>query len=156
MNVRTVLVVGAGIAGSTAAYWLARNGMAVMVVERAAGGRSSGSPVDVRGPAYRVAERMGVLPRVRAAATQATRFSAVDDKGRKIGWVPMQLGDGIEIPRSDLAAILADAGRDNADYLYSDSVVSLTDDGNGVDVTFEHAAPRRFDLVVVRMDCTRG
>ena len=49
---------------------------------------------------------------------------------------------------SDLAAILADAGRDNADYLYSDSVVSLTDDGNGVDVTFEHAAPRRFDLVV--------
>ena len=61
MNVRTVLVVGAGIAGSTAAYWLARNGMAVTVVERAAGGRSSGSPVDVRGPAYRVAELV-ILP----------------------------------------------------------------------------------------------
>ena len=148
MNVRTVLVVGAGVAGSTAAYWLARNGMAVTVVERAAGESSSGSPVDVRGPAYGVAERMGVLPQLRAAATRATRFSAVDDQGRPIGWMPMQLGDGIEIPRSDLAAILADAGRDGADYLYGDTVASLTDDGYGVDVTFERAAPRRFDLVV--------
>ena len=148
MNVRTVLVVGAGVAGSTAAYWLARHGMAVTVVERAAAQRSSGSPVDVRGPAYGVAERMGVLPRLRAAATQATRFSAVDTRGRRIGWVPMQLGDGIEIPRSDLAAVLADAGRAAAEYLYSDTVTALIDDGNGVDVTFERAAPRRFDLVV--------
>ena len=148
MGMRTVLVVGAGVAGSTAAYWLARHGMAVTVVERAAGERSSGSPVDVRGPAYGVAKRMGILPQLRAAATRATRFSAVDDRGRRIGWVPMQLGDGIEIPRSDLAAILAGAGRDAADYLYGDTVVSLVDDGHGVDITFEHAAPRRFDLVV--------
>ncbi len=148
MNVRTVLVLGAGVAGSTAAFWLTRRGMTVTVVERAAGDRSSGSPVDVRGPAYGVAERMGVLPRLRAAATHATRFSAVDERGRRIGWVPMQLGDGIEIPRSDLAAVLADASREAAEYLYSDTVTSLTDDGNGVDVTFERAAPRRFDLVV--------
>ena len=148
MNVRTALVVGAGVAGSTAAYWLARHGMAVTVVERAAAERSSGSPVDVRGPAYGVAERMGVLPQLRAAATRATRFSAVDTRGRRIGWVPMQLGGGIEIPRSDLVAVLADAGRAAAEYLYCDSVTALVDDGNGVDVTFERAAPRRFDLVV--------
>ncbi len=117
MAARKVLVVGAGVAGSTAAYWLARHGMAVTVVERAAANRSSGNPVDVRGPAYGVAERMGVLPRLRAAATRATGISAVDDRGRRIGWIPMQLGDGVEIPRSDLAAILADAGRDAAEYV---------------------------------------
>ena len=44
--------------------------------------------------------------------------------------------------------ILADAGRAAAEYLYWDTVTSLIDDGNGVDVTFERAAPRRFDLVV--------
>ena len=156
MNVRTVLVVGAGVAGSTAAYWLARNGMAVTVVERAAGERSSGSPVDVRGPAYGVAERMVVLPQLRAAATRATRFSAFDDQGRPIGWMPMQLGDGIEMPRSDLAAILADAGRDGADYLYGDTVESLTADGYGVDVTFERAARGGSTSSWVPTDCTRG
>ncbi len=148
MEVRTVLIVGAGIAGSTAAHWLARHGMAVTVVERADGARSSGNPVDVRGPALDVAERMGVLPRLRAAATQATRCYAVDRNGRRLGWIPMQLGDGIEIPRSDLATILADAGGAAAEFLYGDTVTSLVDDGGGVDVTFLHAAPRRFDIVI--------
>jgi 2-polyprenyl-6-methoxyphenol hydroxylase-like FAD-dependent oxidoreductase len=148
MAVRTVLLVGAGVAGSTAAYWLARLGMAVTVVERAGTDRSSGSPVDVRGPAYGVAERMGVLPQLRAAATRATGISAVDEHGHRIGWAPIQLGNGIEIPRSDLAAILADAGRDVAEYRYGDTVTGLTDNGSGVDVTFERAEPGRFDLVV--------
>lgn len=60
----------------------------------------------------------------------------------------MQLGDGIEIPRGDLATILADAGGAAAEFLYGDTVTSLVDDGGGVDVTFEHAAPRRFDIVI--------
>lgn len=144
----TVLIVGAGVAGSTAAYWLARSGMAVTVVERAGGDRSSGSPVDVRGPAYGVAERMGVLPALRSAATRATGLSAVDRGGRRIGWAPMQLGNGIEIPRSDLAAILADAGRDAAEYRYGDTVTSLNRNAAGVEVTFERAGPQEFDLVV--------
>src|SRR5262245_1044375 len=46
---RTVLICGAGVAGPTLAYWLARAGFRPTVVERADGQRSSGSPVDVRG-----------------------------------------------------------------------------------------------------------
>lgn len=145
---RTVLIVGAGVAGSTAAYWLAHQGMTVTVVERAGGTRSSGSPVDVRGPAYGVAARMGILPGLRSAATRATGICAVDCRGRKIGWAPMQLGDGIEIPRSDLARVLADAGRDAAEYRYGDTVTALRQYPAGVEVTFEHAEPERFDLVV--------
>lgn len=44
MGIRTVLVVGAGIAGSTAARPLGRRWSAVTVVERSGGQRSSGSP----------------------------------------------------------------------------------------------------------------
>ncbi|MUL83184.1 MULTISPECIES: FAD-dependent oxidoreductase [unclassified Mycolicibacterium] len=145
---KTVLIVGAGVAGSTAAYWLARLGMTVTVVERASSDRSSGSPVDVRGPAYGVAERMEVLPQLRDAATRATGISAVDRRGRRIGWAPMQLGNGIEIPRSDLAVILADAGRNAAEYRYGDTVTSLRQNAAGVEVTFEGAEPEEFDLVV--------
>lgn len=146
----TVLICGAGIAGPTLAYWLARHGFHPTVVERAQDLRSSGSPVDVRGGAARVASRMGILPRLREVATHATGFAFVTAAGRRIG--PLRLGrprgDEVEVPRGDLAAILSDAARDDAEFLFGDSIIALHQDAGGVDVTFQHAAPRRFDLVV--------
>ncbi|MDN5914354.1 MAG: FAD-dependent oxidoreductase [Pseudonocardia sp.] len=143
-----VLIVGAGIAGSTLAYWLARDGAEVTVVERAGGERSSGSPVDVRGPATAVVERMGLHAQIQQAATRATGLAIVDPSGRRVGRIPIQPGEGVELPRADLARILADAARDVAEFVYGDTVTTLDDGGAGVDVTFEHATPRRFDLVV--------
>ncbi|MDI5938273.1 NAD(P)-binding protein, partial [Micromonospora sp. DH15] len=74
-DMKTVLISGAGIAGPTLAYWLARHGFRPTVVERAQGLRSSGSPVDVRGPAVPIAEAMGIMPRLRAAATDETALT---------------------------------------------------------------------------------
>jgi 2-polyprenyl-6-methoxyphenol hydroxylase-like FAD-dependent oxidoreductase len=50
-----VLICGAGIAGPTLAFWLARLGFEATVVERSQRLRSSGSPVDVHGPATEIA-----------------------------------------------------------------------------------------------------
>src|SRR5690348_14391882 len=86
----TVLISGAGIAGTTLAYWLARQGFRPTLVERAAGLRSSGNPIDVRGPAVPVAERMGVMPRLREVATQVTALSFVNSSGRQVGRVNMR------------------------------------------------------------------
>lgn len=150
MDRGTVLICGAGIAGPTLAYWLARHGFRPTVVERAGGLRSSGNPVDVRGGAAQVASRMGILPRLREAATHATGLVFVTASGRRIG--PLRLGrprgDEVEVPRDDLAAILGDAARADAEFMFGYSVTALRQDAGGVDVTFEHAAPRRFDLVV--------
>ena len=85
MKQRTVLISGAGVAGPTLAYWLARSGFPPTVVERAEGQRSSGNPVDVRGEAMEVAERMGVLPRLRAAATRVSGLAFVNATGRRLG-----------------------------------------------------------------------
>ena len=82
MTKRSVLISGAGVAGPTLAYFLARQGVRATVVERAQGLRSSGNPVDVRGPALPVAERMGILPRLRAVATRATAMSVRNSAGR--------------------------------------------------------------------------
>ncbi|GGQ02777.1 oxidoreductase [Streptosporangium pseudovulgare] len=139
------MISGAGIAGNTLAYWLTRHGFEPAIVERARGQRSSGNPVDVRGPAREVVERMGVLPKLRAAATRVTRLSFVDDHGKRVGGVSMPSG-GIELPRADLARILSSTVA--ADYLYDDTVTALHQDPGGVNVTFENAAPRRFDLVI--------
>jgi len=103
---RTALVVGAGIAGSTLAQWLGLAGIDTTVVDHAADLRSGGNPVDVRGLAMPIAERKGVVDALRAAATHTTRLTAVDARGREIGWIPVQTGtDEFEIGRSDLAAI---------------------------------------------------
>lgn len=148
-NVKSVLISGAGVAGPTLAYWLARHGFRPTVVERAQGLRSSGSPVDVRGPAVPVAEAMGIMPRLRAAATEVTALSFVNDSGRRVGGMRLGQTPGeVELPRFDLAAILYEAARDDAEYVFGDSIATLTPDEGGVDVTFEQAAPRRFDLVV--------
>lgn len=150
----TVLISGAGIAGTTLAYWLARRGFRPTIVERAAGLRSSGNPVDVRGPAVEVAERMGVMPRLRQARTQVTAMSFVNGSGRQVGRVNMRAlrrasdSREVEVTRSDLAAILYEASQDSAEVLFGDTMTALHQDGDGVDVTFEKAAPRRFDLVI--------
>jgi 2-polyprenyl-6-methoxyphenol hydroxylase-like FAD-dependent oxidoreductase len=54
----------------------------------------------------------------------------------------------IEVLRGDLSQVLLDATRDGVEYVYGDSITALDDDGDGVTVTFERSAPRRFDLVV--------
>ncbi|WP_203978286.1 FAD-dependent monooxygenase [Planotetraspora silvatica] len=154
MSPRSVLISGGGVAGPTLAYWLARHGFQPTVVERSQGLRSSGNPVDVRGPALPVAEEMGIMPRLRDVATQATTMSVVDASGRQITRVAMPATRSaagtreVELPRGDLAATLYEAARDDAEFLFDDTIVTLRQDEHGVDVTFDRAAPRRFDLVV--------
>jgi 2-polyprenyl-6-methoxyphenol hydroxylase-like FAD-dependent oxidoreductase len=50
--------------------------------------------------------------------------------------------------RADLAAILHEAARDDAEFPFNDSIPALRQDAGGVDVTFHRTSPRRFDLVL--------
>jgi 2-polyprenyl-6-methoxyphenol hydroxylase-like FAD-dependent oxidoreductase len=144
MTKRSVLISGAGVAGPTLAYWLARSGFRPTVVERVQGLRSSGSPVDVRGPALAVADGMGIMPRLRDAATTATTLTFVG-----AGSLPIQRSSrAVELPRGALASILYEAARDDAEFVFDDTITALSQDDSGVDVTFDRAEPRRFDMVV--------
>jgi 2-polyprenyl-6-methoxyphenol hydroxylase-like FAD-dependent oxidoreductase len=145
MTPQTVLISGAGVAGSTLAYWLGRQGWRPTVVERAQGLRSSGNPVDVRGPAVPIAEAMGIMPRLLDAATTADRLTFVGS-----GSVPMRRATSrsVELPRGDLASVLFEAARDGAEFLFDDTITAISQDEGGVDVTFDRATPRRFDVVV--------
>lgn len=59
---RRATVIGAGIAGLAAALRLRQQGWDVVVVERAPSRRSSGYLVNLHGPGYAAAERLGLLP----------------------------------------------------------------------------------------------
>lgn len=147
------LISGAGIGGPALAYWLRHHGYAVTVVERAPELRTGGYKVDLRGVAIEVADRMGVLPEIRRASTDMRTGTYVNDDGRRLATLPADIfgarvdGDD-EIMRGDLTRILHDRTRGDVEYVFGDSISSLTDDGTGVDVTFERGTPRRFDLVV--------
>ncbi|MFC8868765.1 FAD-dependent monooxygenase [Streptomyces sp. NPDC057148] len=150
----TVLVSGASIAGPAVAFWLRRYGFAVTVVEKSAGLRAGGYPVDVRGTAVEVARRMGILPQLREAHVESRRVTFLDADGSEAAVVHPQVvaggveGRDVEVRRGDLARALYGAVRDEVEFVFDDSVEVLTEHEHGVDVTFRSGVRRSFDLVL--------
>ena len=99
-----------------------------------------------------IAERMNIVPRLREASTVVSGWTLLDERGRRSAHVDLgtlwRLRNDVELPRGDLSTILYDASRDHAEFLFGDSITSLTQDGGGVDVAFERSRPRRFDHVI--------
>jgi 2-polyprenyl-6-methoxyphenol hydroxylase-like FAD-dependent oxidoreductase len=109
-----VLVSGAGAAGQTVAYWLARYGANVTVLERAPAPRIGGFATDIRGSALAVAEWMGVVDKMRQARVNIREMVALDADGERVWGMDGNFGIGyetgdIEILRDDLTSILAGA-----------------------------------------------
>jgi 2-polyprenyl-6-methoxyphenol hydroxylase-like FAD-dependent oxidoreductase len=145
-----VLVSGAGIAGPALAALLGRAGHRVVVVERDQGVRSSGNPVDVRGPAFDVVEELGLLPRLRDGATSVREAVFVDDDGRRLAAMSTRRRRDreLEIDRALLSGALVDAARAEAEFRFDDTVTDVRPDAGGADVGFDRSPPERFDLVV--------
>src|SRR5215212_7276725 len=150
-----VLISGASVAGPTAAYWLCRRGFAVTVVERMplVRVRTSGHAVDLFGPAMDVAEWTGVLPAVMDSRTRTEIVSFQRRGGRGVEVEMRRLVAGIsgrhvEVMRGELAAILYEATRSDAQYLFEDSIQTIVEEPDGIVVTFEQASADRFDLVI--------
>jgi 2-polyprenyl-6-methoxyphenol hydroxylase-like FAD-dependent oxidoreductase len=150
----SVLISGAGIGGPALAYLLTRAGADVTIVERASAPRPGGQAVDIRGAARDVVERMGLLATIRSAALDERGFAFVDERGRHQVTQPVNFmgGEGIvaeiEILRGNLSRILYEATRTDVDYVFDDSIDTLVQDQDGVDVTFSTGARRRFHLVI--------
>ncbi|MET7930324.1 FAD-dependent monooxygenase [Streptomyces sp. NPDC005349] len=145
-----VLVSGASVAGPAVALALSLHGARVTVVEKAAALREGGFAVDFRGWVHRtVLTALGIHDDIHARQTRMGRQTVVDADGTPRVDLPAELMSGdVEIFRGDLARILYEHSRDTVEYVFGDSIATLTEDDRGVDVTFERAAPRRFDLVV--------
>jgi 2-polyprenyl-6-methoxyphenol hydroxylase-like FAD-dependent oxidoreductase len=154
MKANDVLISGAGIAGTAAAYWVREAGFNPTVVERAPGLRPGGQAVDLRGAGRTVIDRMGLLDRARQVGLHQKGFAYVNRKGRITARMPADAfgGNGIvseiEILRGDLCKVLFDASLPGAEYLFNDSITRIEQDDDGVTVEFERAPIRRFAFVV--------
>ena len=162
MSKLKVLVVGASVAGPTAAYWFAKAGANVTIIERFPRLRTNGQNIDIRTAGVTVMRKMpGMEAAVRAKTTPMEGISFVRDNGRPFGTIrasgnpdQQSLVSEYEIFRGDLAQILFDLTKDNENikYVFGEQVTSMqqneNDDGP---VTVEFAnglSTSEYDLVV--------
>jgi 2-polyprenyl-6-methoxyphenol hydroxylase-like FAD-dependent oxidoreductase len=154
MTTRSALISGASIAGPALAHWLADAGWDVTVVERAERLRTSGYPVDVRGTAVDVVRRMGVHQQIVARNYRHVPVQLLTPGGHRLCTLDFgtllnsaAAGD-VEITRGALSEVLFTATRDRVNYVFDESIQSLTQTDRGVDVTFRHRPPQTVDVVV--------
>jgi 2-polyprenyl-6-methoxyphenol hydroxylase-like FAD-dependent oxidoreductase len=149
-----IAINGVGIAGPALAYWLRKSGHEVLLVEESPRLRGGGYVIDFWGVGYDIAEKMGLIPRIRELGYQVREVRFVDRHGRKSGGFPVGIFDRMtngrftSLRRSDLAATIDDVLDDKVETIFGDSVAGIEDDGNCVRVSFDHAAPREVDLVI--------
>lgn len=152
-----VLISGAGIAGPTLAYWLHRHGFEPTVVERAPRPREGGYIFHFHGAnGIEVLRRMGAWDKVVAHRRVDRETLFVDNDGGTVARIPTPEATGAVEPsgaqytlrRADVARVLYEHTQDQVEYRFGDSIASLRQDADGVDVGFEKGKARRFDLVV--------
>lgn len=149
-----VLISGIGIAGPTLAYWLSVYGVTSTLVERAPRLRAGGYAIDFWGRGYDIAERMGIIPEIRRDGYEIKELRIINSRGRRTGGFNVDIfrtateGRYVTIARSDLARNIFRKIEGRCETIFDDSITRIEQTGAGVDVTFEHAAPRHFDAVI--------
>lgn len=149
-----ILIVGAGIAGPTLAYWLSRAGHTPTLVERAPELRRGGYLIDFWGAGFDVADKMGIVPAMMSKGYRIGEVRQVNAEGTRMTSFDPEIfvrgtgGRYVSIARSDLAAIVYGALNGRVETIFGESVRALDDNGNRVRVTFSSGTTRDFDLVV--------
>jgi len=97
---------------------------------------------------------MGILPDLKRDGYNIKELRIVDAQGRRIGGFNVDIfrkaahGRYVPIPRTDLAKDIYRKVGERCEIIFGDSIAAIEQDTSGVDVTFEHALPRRFDMVI--------
>ena len=156
--VNSVLVVGAGLAGSATAIHLAAAGISVELVEIKSEVTALGSGITLQGNALRELRALGVLEECLglgwASEGLVLRAPFAPD-ATVIAEMPNHRSGGPDLPssmgmyRPDLARVLMDRAQEaGAKTRFSTTVQELDQDGAGVDVRFTDGSTGRYDLVV--------
>lgn len=161
MSSLRVLVVGASIAGPATAYWLAKAGARVTVIERWPTFREGGHNVDLRSAGITVMSKVpGMEAAVRAKKVDMEAMQMVHADGRPIvtfrstgNSEAQSLMSEYEIFRGDLAGVLYDMTRNNPDieYVFNEQVTSIQQSSPTGPATVEFLNGRpstEYDLVV--------
>lgn len=161
MSHLNILVVGASIAGPMTAYWLAKTGAHVTVIERFPELRKGGQNIDIRTIGVTVMRKIpGLENSVRASLAPVDGMAFVRDDGSVIGTMTdtgdadqQSLVSEFEIYRGELSRLICDLTKDNdrVRYIFNEQVIAIQQSPSDgpVRVAFANETPTQdFDLVV--------
>ena len=155
--VRSVLVIGGGLAGAAVSTPLACGGVEVDLVEAKPDMSGAGSGITLQGNALRELNRLGVWDEVKEKGYgfDSLGLRAPDPAGTLIVEMPDVRSGGpdlpatVGMPRPELARILLDRAEEaGADVRVGTTVDRLEQDGDGVTATFADGTTGRYDLVI--------
>ncbi|MGI4829898.1 MAG: FAD-dependent monooxygenase [Janthinobacterium lividum] len=149
----SILILGASFAGLATAWWMHRLGYAVTLVEIANSLKKGGTPVDIREGVIDVVRRMGLLDRISSQSLPPRPMAFLGIDGTPVARLTALADDrdnvekGYEIERNDLLDMLFDEVRNEAQFLFGDSVLGLEESAEEVTVTFTSGRTEAFSLV---------
>lgn len=149
-----VCIVGGGIAGLTLAYWLIERGDRVTVLEKSSSLRDEGYMIDFFGPGYDVAERMGLLEKLKEIHYPVDALVFMKKTGEEKYRIPYQKlrdlmnGKHYNFMRGDLEHVLYETIRDRVDMIFNASPVSIAQNDHNVTVTLSDGSSVTSDLLV--------
>lgn len=151
---KSVLISGASFAGLSTAYWMRQLGYEVTIVETAKGLRTGGTAVNIQGDTVGIVERMGILDAIRAQRLNLERWEYKNADDVTEGAMVIRVegepppDDDLEIERNTLLGLLFGLVENEAELVFDDSVVALSESADGVEVRFRKSASRSFELVL--------
>jgi 2-polyprenyl-6-methoxyphenol hydroxylase-like FAD-dependent oxidoreductase len=151
---KRAVIVGAGIAGLATALRLGQDGWRTVVVEHAPTRRSSGYMVNLLGPGYNAAERLGLLPALSAHDLGLFTNVLIRADGRPKLTVPSAIAEAalgkrtLSVFRGDLESTLYEAVRNRAEIRFGTTVASIDQDAAQVRVVLSDGTTEHADLLV--------
>lgn len=150
---KRVLISGASFAGLSTAYWMNKLGYNVTVIEIAKSLKKGGTPVNIMENTIDIVKRMGLFDQIQAnkITMEMMEFKNSDDVTERFSHIQIDkeqhAEEEYEIERDVLLNIMFEAIKDDVEFIFDDSIASLKEENNGIEVAFKGGQDRSFDLV---------
>ncbi|MGB3526221.1 MAG: FAD-dependent monooxygenase [Flavobacteriales bacterium] len=154
MDNKNILISGAGIAGTTLAFWLKKFGFDPTIIESSPKLREGGYAIDFMGAGYDVAEKMEIIPALKAVDINFSKLVFVDSNDKEKGSMNYQKiknflnGRAFTLLRSDLAKVIYQNLDTDVEIIFGDTITKIDQNEKEVFVTFQNGKTRNFDLLV--------